>query len=94
MDTYGSLSANSNNDNVCSTWGNGHYTTFAGHHFTSTGNCTYVFARDCNLATDDFKILIRRKVIGMESHVTDISMNSFFQFVEVNQTGVLVNHRK
>ncbi|XP_072277625.1 mucin-5B-like [Pyxicephalus adspersus] len=84
----------SNNENVCSTWGNGHYKMFNGHSFSSTGNCTYVFARHCSLFDEDFSIVTRRSMVGNESHVVHIAMQLFFQYVEANQTGVYVHNNK
>ena len=34
-------------DQVCSAWGDPHYTTFDGYKFDFMGTCEYVFARDC-----------------------------------------------
>lgn len=44
----------------CSTWGNGHFSTFDNYLYDFSGTCNYVFATECNDVSPDFNIQFRR----------------------------------
>ncbi|XP_029982184.1 mucin-5AC-like [Sphaeramia orbicularis] len=48
-------------DQVCSTWGNGHFQTFDGDVFQIQSTCNYVFTSLCRDSYQDFNIQIRRQ---------------------------------
>ncbi|XP_062822100.1 mucin-6 [Anolis carolinensis] len=44
----------------CSTWGNGHFSTFDNYLYDFSGTCNYIFATVCDEISPDFNIQFRR----------------------------------
>ncbi|KAF7245377.1 Mucin-6 [Varanus komodoensis] len=57
------------NKGSCSTWGNGHFSTFDNYLYDFSGKCNYIFATVCNDVSPDFNIQFRRNTNGKMSRI-------------------------
>ncbi|KAM4017436.1 mucin-2-like [Anomaloglossus baeobatrachus] len=83
-----------NNENVCSTWSIGNIKTFDGYFYNGKGNCTYIFAKHCHVANEDFNILIKRNIDSVHGNIESIIIKLCYQIIHVNHSGIYVNDVK
>ncbi|XP_058264560.1 mucin-2-like isoform X2 [Hemibagrus wyckioides] len=58
------IPGSAHNRQVCSTWGNFHYSTFDGEFFQLPYACNYILTTMCDSTRSDFNIQMRREYIG------------------------------
>ncbi|XP_077904991.1 uncharacterized protein LOC101967357 [Ictidomys tridecemlineatus] len=71
----------------CSSWGDGHFSTFDHHAYDFLGTCNYIFAASCKGASPTFSIQLRR---GADGNISRIIVELGSSVVTVNKTTVSI----
>ncbi|KAF4081535.1 hypothetical protein AMELA_G00162330 [Ameiurus melas] len=80
------------NGQVCSTWGNFHFSTFDGDFFQLPYTCNYILTTLCDSTQSDFNIQMRREYIGERPEITAFTIKLEGVVIMLQRGNITVNN--
>uniref|UniRef100_A0A8C5NZJ2 Mucin-2 n=1 Tax=Jaculus jaculus TaxID=51337 RepID=A0A8C5NZJ2_JACJA len=71
----------------CSTWGNGHFSTFDHLEYNFLGRCNYIFTATCKAASPTFSVQLRR---GPDGNISRIIVELGASVVTINKATISI----
>lgn len=81
------------NGQVCSTWGNFHFSTFDGDFFQLPYTCNYILTTMCDSTQSEFNIQMRRENIGERPEITAFTIKLGGIVIMLQQGNITVNNK-
>ncbi|KAI4883804.1 hypothetical protein NFI96_002421 [Prochilodus magdalenae] len=81
------------NMQVCSTWGNFHFSTFDGQFFQLPYTCNYILATLCDTTKTDFNIQMRRQYINNLPTLSSFTVKIEGVIIQLHDGNFTMNHK-
>ncbi|XP_053496889.1 mucin-2 [Ictalurus furcatus] len=82
------------NGQVCSTWGNFHFSTFDGDFFQLPYSCNYILTTMCDSTQSEFNIQMRREYTGERPEITAFTIKLGGIVIMLQQGNITVNNKE